>query len=218
MTQGFIARVYGIILVRNICHINPVDFSIDSSIHQYSVLTFLNNWLFFGSSGHVEQPKGLLTENFTRSEIRLDKHVKTFVRPDIVRNIEWCTGSPKSNFSFLNIFWLVCSCFHQSFVIKKFQCVHLLSVLELFFIFHLRQQYFFMFFVDSLQVVLLLLLVLEKGTSIIFPNFSLLRIDLLLFNLFLSFLLDLSSKIVSHLSFLLFRYLFTSLLLLLLLS
>ena len=45
------------------------------------------NWLFFGSSGHVEQPKGLLTENFTRSEIRLDKHVKTFVRPDIVRNI-----------------------------------------------------------------------------------------------------------------------------------
>lgn len=45
------------------------------------------NWLFFGSSGHVKQPKGLLTENFTRSEIRLDKHVKTFVRPDIVRNI-----------------------------------------------------------------------------------------------------------------------------------
>lgn len=39
------------------------------------------NWLMFGTSGHVEQPKGLLTENFIRSELRLNMHVKTFVRP-----------------------------------------------------------------------------------------------------------------------------------------
>lgn len=39
------------------------------------------NWLMFGSSGHVKQPKGLITENFIRSELRLDKHVKTFIRP-----------------------------------------------------------------------------------------------------------------------------------------
>lgn len=39
------------------------------------------NWLMFGTSGFKEQPKGLITENFIRSEIRLDKHVKTFVRP-----------------------------------------------------------------------------------------------------------------------------------------
>ncbi len=41
------------------------------------------NWLMFGSSGHKTQPKGLLTENFIRSEIRLNQHVKTFVRPSV---------------------------------------------------------------------------------------------------------------------------------------
>ena len=42
------------------------------------------NWLMFGSSGHKTQPKGLITENFIRSEVRLDKHVKSFVRPSSV--------------------------------------------------------------------------------------------------------------------------------------
>jgi hypothetical protein len=46
------------------------------------------NWLFFGSSGHVSQPKGLLTENFIRSELRVDKHVKSFVRPNVVNRID----------------------------------------------------------------------------------------------------------------------------------
>jgi hypothetical protein len=45
------------------------------------------NWLFFGSSMHISQPKGLLTNNFTMSEIRLNKHVKSFVRPNSVKNI-----------------------------------------------------------------------------------------------------------------------------------
>jgi hypothetical protein len=39
------------------------------------------NWLMFGSSNHISQPKGLLTENFTKSVPTLDMHVKTFVRP-----------------------------------------------------------------------------------------------------------------------------------------
>lgn len=39
------------------------------------------NWLMYGTSGHNVQPKGLITENFIRSEIRLNKHVKSFVRP-----------------------------------------------------------------------------------------------------------------------------------------
>ena len=43
------------------------------------------NWLMFGSSGHVKQPAGLLTENFVKSEMRLNSHVKSFVRPDVVR-------------------------------------------------------------------------------------------------------------------------------------
>jgi hypothetical protein len=45
------------------------------------------NWLMFGNSGHINQPKGLLTENFTRSELKLHKHVKSFVRPSSVKNI-----------------------------------------------------------------------------------------------------------------------------------
>lgn len=45
------------------------------------------NWLMFGTSGHIEQPKGLLTNNFIRSEIRLNINVKTFVRPSVVARI-----------------------------------------------------------------------------------------------------------------------------------
>lgn len=45
------------------------------------------NWLMFGSSGNIVQPKGLITENFIHSEIRLNKHVKTFVRPYTVKSI-----------------------------------------------------------------------------------------------------------------------------------
>ena len=32
------------------------------------------NWLMFGTSGYKEQPKGLITDNFIRSEIRLNKY------------------------------------------------------------------------------------------------------------------------------------------------
>jgi hypothetical protein len=39
------------------------------------------NWLMFGTSGHIQQPKGLLTENFTTSELYLDQHIKSFIRP-----------------------------------------------------------------------------------------------------------------------------------------
>ena len=46
------------------------------------------NWLMFGTSGHKTQPKGLLTEHFIRSNIRLDKHVKSFVRPTTVIRVD----------------------------------------------------------------------------------------------------------------------------------
>lgn len=45
------------------------------------------NWLMFGSNNHVEQPDGLLVENFTKSDVRLDRHVKSFVRPECVKRI-----------------------------------------------------------------------------------------------------------------------------------
>jgi hypothetical protein len=45
------------------------------------------NWLLFGTSGYKEQPKGLLTENFVRSELMLNGHIKSFVRPSCVVKI-----------------------------------------------------------------------------------------------------------------------------------
>jgi hypothetical protein len=45
------------------------------------------NWLMFGSSGHIQQPKGLITENFTKSDAILNQHVKSFVRPKEILNI-----------------------------------------------------------------------------------------------------------------------------------
>jgi hypothetical protein len=44
------------------------------------------NWLLFGSNHHRKEPEGLILENYTKSDIVLDKHVKTFVRPNKVLN------------------------------------------------------------------------------------------------------------------------------------
>jgi len=38
------------------------------------------NWLMFGTSGHIKEPPGLIMDNYTRSALMLDQHVKTFVR------------------------------------------------------------------------------------------------------------------------------------------
>lgn len=45
------------------------------------------NWLMFGSNNLVEHPSGLLIDNFTKSDTRLNKHVKSFVRPECVKRI-----------------------------------------------------------------------------------------------------------------------------------
>jgi len=42
------------------------------------------NWLMFGTSYHKTQPKGLLTENFIRSDKIVNQHIKSFVRPEKV--------------------------------------------------------------------------------------------------------------------------------------
>ena len=55
------------------------------------------NWLMFGSSNHKTQPKGLLTENFIMSDKRLNKHVKTFVRPDRIR--------PSNSYKLVNVWY-----------------------------------------------------------------------------------------------------------------
>ncbi len=45
------------------------------------------NWLMFGSSYHKKDPSGLLIENYTKSEQKLNQHVKTFVRPEYVTSV-----------------------------------------------------------------------------------------------------------------------------------
>lgn len=43
------------------------------------------NWLLFGSNNLIHDPSGLIIENYTKSDKILDKHVKTFVRPKLVK-------------------------------------------------------------------------------------------------------------------------------------
>ena len=45
------------------------------------------NWLMFGTNHHRKEPEeGLLVENYTKSDLKIDKHVKTFVRPSQVED------------------------------------------------------------------------------------------------------------------------------------
>jgi hypothetical protein len=43
------------------------------------------NWVMFGSNNLVEEPNGLILENYTRSNLYIDQHVKSFVRPNEVK-------------------------------------------------------------------------------------------------------------------------------------
>ena len=46
------------------------------------------NWLYFGTNFHVKEPEGLILENYTRSQLVLDQHVKTFVKTQSVLKSE----------------------------------------------------------------------------------------------------------------------------------
>lgn len=43
------------------------------------------NWVMFGSNNLVEEPNGLILENYKKSCLLLDQHVKSFVRPQEVK-------------------------------------------------------------------------------------------------------------------------------------
>ena len=45
------------------------------------------NWLMFGSNYLTNDPSGLLLENYTKSDKIINKHVKSFVRPNKVQNV-----------------------------------------------------------------------------------------------------------------------------------
>ena len=47
------------------------------------------NWLMFGTNNHIKEPSGTIIENYTKSELLLDKHVKSFVRPSQVTQITY---------------------------------------------------------------------------------------------------------------------------------
>lgn len=44
------------------------------------------NWLMFGSNNLVNDPDGLILDNYTKSDLILNNHVKTFVRPFEAKN------------------------------------------------------------------------------------------------------------------------------------
>ena len=53
--------------------------------HYRNVDSLAINWLLFGTNHHKQIPKGgLIVENYTTSDEKIDKHVKTFVRPSQV--------------------------------------------------------------------------------------------------------------------------------------
>lgn len=64
------------------------------------------NWLLFGSNHHRKEPEGLILENYTKSDIVLDKHVKTFVRPTkVIKAINphyYVMADPKKMYNTLN--------------------------------------------------------------------------------------------------------------------
>ena len=39
------------------------------------------NWLLFGTNFHINDPSGLIIDNYTRSQPTLNDHLKTFIRP-----------------------------------------------------------------------------------------------------------------------------------------
>jgi hypothetical protein len=43
------------------------------------------NWLMFGTNHHVREPHGLILENYTKSDLKLNHHVKTFARPQFIK-------------------------------------------------------------------------------------------------------------------------------------
>jgi hypothetical protein len=50
------------------------------------------NWVVFGTNHHVQEPSGLILENYTKSSMHFDRHIKTFVRPSQVSTV--CATNP----------------------------------------------------------------------------------------------------------------------------
>ena len=44
------------------------------------------NWLMFGTNHHIKEPEGFILDNYTKSDLKLNHHVKTFARPQFVQS------------------------------------------------------------------------------------------------------------------------------------
>ena len=66
---------------------NP--FNLKTMLRRFSFADSLAiNWLMYGTNHHKKEPQeGLLIENYTKSELSFDKHVKTFVRPHCIKKV-----------------------------------------------------------------------------------------------------------------------------------
>ena len=40
------------------------------------------SWLMFGSNGHENEPSGFIIDNYTKSQLKLCNHIKSFIRPN----------------------------------------------------------------------------------------------------------------------------------------
>lgn len=64
-------------------HNNVSDF-----INSYENADMISlNWLFFGTNGYITEPEGSIISNYTKSDLILNNHVKTFVKPDKIQSV-----------------------------------------------------------------------------------------------------------------------------------
>lgn len=53
-------------------------------------------WICYGSSGHLQEPTGLITENFTRHshpDFKINRHVKTIVKGGLIADAPWAVST-----------------------------------------------------------------------------------------------------------------------------
>ena len=63
----------------------PNDNNIKTFLLKYDNFDLIGiNWLMFGSNFHINEPSGTMLENYTRCNKYLDRHIKSFVRPNKV--------------------------------------------------------------------------------------------------------------------------------------
>lgn len=62
---------------------NDKNMNVKKFLNNYNHADLLGiNWLLFGSNNLINDPDGLILDNYTKSEFILNSHIKSFVRPN----------------------------------------------------------------------------------------------------------------------------------------